>query len=342
MTPQELTNKILAYARQLGFPLAGIAIPGPMASFPVYEEWVGKGHAEGMGYLSRPDTLEKRADSARVLPSARSVLVVGMPYYAQAIEGIQPEQTGHGKVAAYAWGADYHDVIPARLQELADWIGEWVDEPFEYRIYTDTGPILERELAMEAGLGWIGKNSCLVNPKHGSYFLLAEMFLSLELVPENPNQIQDHCGGCQRCIDACPTSCILPNRTIDARRCISYQTIENKGEIDPQVGMAAGDQFFGCDLCQQVCPWNRRFSTWSADPGLRTNPVTRSVDLVQLLATEDAEIKARFAGSPLSRAKPYGLKRNALNVLGNQMALKNDQNGYEHQTGIKDNGTNNV
>ena len=322
MTPSELTSKILANARQLGFPLAGIAIPGPMASFPTFVEWLEGGHAEGMAYLSRPDTVEKRADSTRVLPSARSVLVVGLPYYAQAIEGILPEQTGYGKVAAYAWGADYHDIIPARLQELANRIGEWVDEPFDYRIYTDTGPILERELAVMAGLGWIGKNSCLVNPKHGSYFLLAEMFLTLELLPEKPGHIKDHCGDCHRCIDACPTGCILPNRTIDARKCISYQTIENKAEIDPGVGIAAGDQFFGCDLCQQVCPWNQRFSTLQADPALRTDPLTRSVDLVQLLATEDNEIKDRFSGSPLSRAKPFGLKRNALNVLGNQSALK--------------------
>ena len=160
------------------------------------------------------------------------------------------------RIASYAHGDDYHDILPARMKELVQFIEEQVGGPVQNRYYTDTGPILERDLAQRAGIGWIGKNTCLINPKQGSYFLLSEILLDLELEPDPPFTT-DHCGTCTRCIEACPTDCILPNRTLDARRCISYLTIELKDDIPLELRDKIGDWVFGCDICQQVCPWNR-------------------------------------------------------------------------------------
>src|SRR5512139_3833352 len=180
-----------------------------------------------------------------------------------------------GRVAAYAWGEDYHTVLTERLQQLVVFIETHLGSPFPYRIYTDTGPLLERELAQRAGLGWIGKNTCLINPQAGSYFLLGEVLLGVALEPDAPF-IADRCGSCTRCLEACPTGCILPDRTIDARRCISYLTIELKGIIPVELRPAIGNWVFGCDICQEVCPWNQRFArtqgeaAFTARPGLST------------------------------------------------------------------------
>ena len=191
---------------------------------------------------------------------------------------IPPKKPPAGRVAAYAWGDDYHDTLPKKLQELAAFIEEQAGQPVANRFYTDTGPLLERELAQRAGLGWIGKNTHLINPKAGSFFLLAEILLDLELEPDPPFT-SDHCGTCTRCIQACPTGCILPNRTIDARRCLSYLTIELKDDIPADLRPTLGNWVFGCDLCQMVCPWNRfatREVARSSPPGLACQPPTWS------------------------------------------------------------------
>jgi epoxyqueuosine reductase len=216
-----------------------------------------------MAYLATERSRARRADPREILPECRSILVLATPYSPPDIalsgtsEAREVEAHGlTGHIASYAWGEDYHDVLPARMKELVQFIETQVGGPVKHRWYTDTGPILERDLAQRAGIGWIGKNTCLISPKFGSYFLLSEILLDLALEPDSPF-ITDHCGTCTRCIEACPTDCILPDRTIDASRCISYLTIELKDEIPSELRDKIGNWVFGCDICQIVCPWNR-------------------------------------------------------------------------------------
>jgi epoxyqueuosine reductase len=218
-------------------------------------------------------------------------------------------------VASYAWGEDYHEVLAQRLRLLVDFIETHVGGPVPNRWYTDTGPVLERDLAQRAGLGWIGKNTCLINPRQGSYFLLAEILLGLELEPDSPF-LPDYCGSCTRCIDACPTGCILPDRTLNARRCISYLTIELNGAIPDDLRLQMGEWVFGCDVCQQVCPWNARFASPQGDPAFAPRPGVASPDLIDELALTPQAFNHKFKGSPLKRAKRRGYLRNAAVVLG--------------------------
>ena len=205
-----------------------------------------------MGWMGTGRNRQRRANPKLILPECQSILMLGIAY---SPAPQPPISRGDGQVASYAWGDDYHDVLPERLQAIVTFIEAQVGHSVPNRWYTDTGPILEREIAQRAGLGWIGKNTCLINPNSGSYFLLAEIFLGIELPPDDPIT-SDHCGTCTRCIEACPTNCILPNRTIDANRCISYLTIEEKGPIPVDLRPQMGNWVFGCDVCQQVCPWN--------------------------------------------------------------------------------------
>jgi epoxyqueuosine reductase len=222
-----------------------------------------------------------------------------------------------GRIAAYAWGDDYHLVLPRRLHALVNFIEHRVGHPVANRCYTDTGPLLERDLAQRAGLGWIGKNTCLINPKHGSYFLLAEILLGLPLRPDRPF-VSDQCGTCTRCIQACPTDCILPDRTLDAGRCISYLTIENKNEIPTDLRSPTGDWLFGCDICQMVCPWNLRFASSRGDPALALREdLAVPVLAREILLTQD-EFSRKFRNSPIKRAKRGGYVRNAASALGNR------------------------
>jgi epoxyqueuosine reductase len=221
----------------------------------------------------------------------------------------------HGRIAAYAWGEDYHDVLPGRLRELVKYIEAQVGHPVPNRWYTDTGPILERELAQRAGLGWIGKNTCLINPEQGSYFLLAEILLGIELEPDPPF-IPDRCGGCRRCLQACPTGCILPDRTLDARRCISYLTIELKGSIPGDLRPLIDGWVFGCDVCQIVCPWNR-FAAPEGDPAFNHTLTRPYPDLLEELAMDADDFSLKYRRSPLRRAKRRGYLRNLAVALGN-------------------------
>jgi epoxyqueuosine reductase len=217
-----------------------------------------------------------------------------------------------GKIASYAWGDDYHDILPARMKELVQSIEGQVGGPVKNRWYTDTGPILERDLAQRVGIGWIGKNTCLIHPKHGSYFLLSEILLDLALEPDPPF-VTDHCGTCRRCIEACPTDCILPDRTIDAPRCISYLTIELKDDIPTELREKIGDWVFGCDICQMVCPWNR--FAGEGDPALGSEDPLPSLTEELVITTQ--EFNQRFKRSPVKRAKRRGYRRNVAVVLGN-------------------------
>ena len=316
MTAGQLALIIKQKARQLGFTLAGITSPVPPAHFDVYLRWLDAGRHAEMAYLSDVRAIERRADPRLILPECRSILVLGTPYSNPKTSLPINEPHPRGQVAAYAWGADYHLVLPERLRELVKFIEEQVGQPIPNRWYTDTGPILERELAMRAGLGWIGKNTCLINLHNGSYFLLAEILLGIDLPPDQPFAA-DQCGSCTRCIDACPTGCILPDRFLDARRCISYLTIENKAEIPAELRPLTGSWAFGCDICQMVCPWNVRFAPESGDPAFAPRPEAPNPSLAEELKLTPREFNKKFKDSPLKRAKRRGYLRNIAVAAGN-------------------------
>lgn len=306
-------DEIKAEAARLGFLLAGVAAAQPPPHFAQFQHWVQAGHSAGMDYLSAPRSLDRRAHPARILPDCRTVLVVALPYPPPF-----PLSTPSSpRVAAYARGADYHDLIPPRLEQLTHTAQRITGTPFNALAYSDTGAILERDFASLAGLGWAGKNTCLIHPTYGSYFLLGELLLDLELEPDAPFTA-DRCGRCRRCIDACPTGCILPDRSIDARRCLSYLTIENKGTIPRELRPSVGEWLFGCDICQMVCPWNAKARPVSGLPELAPRLSDIELEPLDLLSLSADGFKQRFAGSPLLRAKRRGLLRNAAVLLGNR------------------------
>lgn len=306
--PTQLKQAIKDKARQLGFILAGVTSCDPPAHFNIFEDWLDKNHHGTMDYLASERSRQRRADPKQILPECKSILILALPY-TPVSPNTQPSSIS---IAAYALGADYHDIIPPRLKEIVEFIEAQVGHPIPNRYYTDTGPILERELAQRAGLGWVGKNSILINPQAGSTFLLAEILLGIGLEPDDPFPT-DHCGTCTRCLDACPTRCILPNRTLDARRCISFLTIENKVNIPEDLRESMGRWAFGCDICQQVCPWNR-FSL-PADPSLQ--PAIPLPILTEDLLLTSSEFNQRFKRSPIQRAKRRGYLRNLAVTMGN-------------------------
>jgi len=275
-----------------------------------------------MGYLATERAVQRRGDPRLILPGCRSILVLGVRYPNPAsISWFQSPSTSlTGRVAAYAWGKDYHLVLVERLRALARFVEERLGQSVPHRYYTDTGPLLERELAQRAGLGWIGKNTCLINPQQGSYFLLAELLLGVELDPDPPFTA-DRCGTCTRCIQACPTGCIRSDRTIDARRCISFLTIEEKGSIPPDLRPLIGNWVFGCDVCQIVCPWNR-FSVPDFEPAFAPRAGLPQVDLGAELGLNVHDFNQKFKVSPLQRPRRRGYLRNIAVALGNS----HDQN----------------
>ena len=316
--PALLSQLVKTEALRLGFQLAGVTTPDPPPHLSVYENWLKDERQGEMGYLATERARQARADPRLLLPECRSILALGIRYPApEPVSGTVPGLSPAGRVASYAWGTDYHEVIPKRLRSLVVFIEEQVGHPVPNRWYTDTGPVLERDLAQRAGLGWIGKNTCLINPGLGSYFLLAEILLGIDLEPDPPF-VPDFCGSCTRCLEACPTACILPDRTIDARRCISYLTIELKGVIPADLRPQMGDWIFGCDVCQQVCPWNQRFAAPQGDPDFAAREGVPRPDLAQELALDEVAFKAKFKGSPVKRAKRRGYLRNVAVALGNE------------------------
>jgi epoxyqueuosine reductase len=305
-----LKQTIEQEARRLGFALAGFTTPEPPPHVQAWRNWLDREQHGAMNYMTDP----RRADPRRLLPECKSILVLAIHYDSPppAGEGLG---VGFGRIAAYAWGKDYHIVLAEQLEALAAFIVEQADQPIRYRWYTDTGPLLERDFAQRAGLGWIGKNTCLIHPKIGSYFFLAEILLSLKLEPDAPFTA-DRCGTCTRCIDTCPTRAILPDRTIDARRCISYLTIEKKGSIPPDLRPKMGNWVFGCDLCQMACPWNHRPES-SPDPAFAPWIGIPSPDLIADLALTPQEFNRKFKDSPIQRTRRRGYLRNIAVALGN-------------------------
>jgi epoxyqueuosine reductase len=298
-----IESLIKAQAYGLGFDLVGIARLGPAETARAFDEWLERGYAGEMDYM--PRTAEKRRDSRLPFPTAKSAIVVGLDY-----GGREP----WGPVARYARGDDYHDVLLERLRLLHARVDEIVGASVSGKAYVDTGPILERDLARRAGLGWFGKNTMLINPKRGSFFFLGELLLDLELEPDAPFA-SDHCGTCRACIEACPTGAIVEERVLDSNRCISYLTIELKGQIPAEWHDAIGEMIYGCDVCQDVCPWNVRFARDLREPAFRARELIAQKSprtlALEILAMEDDTLRAALKGSPMKRAKPRGLKRNA-------------------------------
>ena len=301
-----LEARIKEHARSLGFDPVGITGLGAVESHSMFADWLERGYAGEMGYLERG--AEKRRDTRLPFPGVRSAVVVGLDY-----GGKQPA----GTVARYARGDDYHDVMLRRLEALHHWISGEVGAEVHGKAYVDTGPILERDLAQRAGLGWIGKNTMLLNPTRGSFFFLGSLLLDLELEPDAPFDA-DRCGSCTRCLEACPTEAFVEPRVLDARRCISYLTIEHRSDIAEELRPLMGDLLYGCDICQDVCPWNHKFASVLGDPELAPRGENVSPDPRQLLALTDDAFRARFRGSPIKRAKRAGLARNASIALANR------------------------
>ena len=305
-----LEARVKAQAFGLGFDLVGICTLGPVETARAFDEWLEQGYAGTMDYL--PRSRAKRQDSRLPVSGAISAIVVAMSY-----GGREPS----GPVARYARGEDYHDVMRERLRALHRWLDEESGRPITGKAYVDTGPLLERDLARRAGLGWFGKNTNLLNPSLGSFFFLGALLVDLELAPDAPFEV-DRCGTCTRCLDACPTDAFVAPRILDATRCISYLTIELKGAIPEALREGVGDRVYGCDICQDVCPWNLSFATALPDESpYAPRDTLKAKDAralaLELLGMTQEEFSLAFKDSPMKRAKLRGLKRNAAVVLGN-------------------------
>jgi epoxyqueuosine reductase len=265
-----------------------------------------------MTYLHR--SARRRADVRQVVPSAQTVIVTGTLYNTDRPYSTECADRGRAQIARYAWGDDYHDVIGARMESLLDWMRERSPAAFEARAYVDTGPVQERVYAQYAGLGWIGKNTCVINPEIGSWIFLAAIICSLPLEVDAPSL--DQCGSCTLCIEACPTHAIVAPGVLDSTRCISYLTIERRGDIPEVSRLGIGSHVYGCDVCQEVCPWNAS-APQSADPAWQPRPAWDRADLLTLARQTDDELAAALHGSPMTRARVQGLRRNIAVALDN-------------------------
>jgi len=318
MTPLE--RRIKEQAHALGFELVGIAPATPADGFDRMRDWLNQGFAGEMGYMYRQ--AEARRDPSSILPEVRSVVMVGLNYKPEVRNkdketGRQGDRENRGpaKVARYARGHDYHLVLWEKLNRLKEWIQSEIPG-CRGRGVVDTAPLLERDFARRAGLGWFGKNTMILNKHLGSYFFLGALLLDLELDADRPHDIS-HCGTCTACLDACPTRAFVEPGLLDSRRCISYLTIELHGQIPEHLREPIGDWLFGCDVCQEVCPWNRKAPP-GLEPALQARDDLKSIDLLELLTLPEEEFRQRFRGTALMRAKRRGLLRNAAIVLGNQ------------------------
>lgn len=305
-----LASEIKAEALRLGFQLVGVCPAVDAQGVTHLAEWLEAGYAGEMQYLAARQAAY--AHPKHVLDGVRSVVMLGMNY--ATAEPRMPEP-GEGRVARYAWGTvDYHDLIHARLDELKNFVQQQAPAAL-VRGVVDTAPLLEREFAQLAGLGWVGKHTLLINRQVGSWFFLAALLTDLEVTPDVPFTA-DHCGSCRACLDACPTDAFPQPYVLDASRCISYLTIELKGSMPEELRAGVGDWLFGCDICQEVCPWNRR-APLSQEPGFQPQPELNPVDAAELLKLDEAAFRARFRHTPFWRPKRRGLLRNAAIVLGN-------------------------
>jgi epoxyqueuosine reductase len=311
-SPADARRILEEIAREAGFDLVGVTGAEPLREGGErLREWQEAGMAADMGYMQRP--VELLSDPKKLQKSARSVVSLGVSYY----PGDHPENEGGGRVARYAWGRDYHEVIKARLFRLREDLEEELGVRIKARAFTDAVPLLERSAAQHAGLGFFGRNSCLINNQIGSYFFIADLIVDLDLEPDPPGN--GTCGRCTRCMDRCPTGAIKAPGVVDARLCISYLTIENRGEIPRELRKQVGDWAFGCDVCQEVCPYNKtkasrsRWPEFSREAG--SGPYLKIEEVLKIRTDEEFDV--RFAGTPLTRPARAGLLRNCCVAAGN-------------------------
>jgi epoxyqueuosine reductase len=311
--------EVKAIALECGFSLAGIAAALPVPEASAYEEWVDRGMAGAMGYLT-DHRRQKRLDPRELLASARSILCVGLLYNTPHLSSSNLSDSTLGWISRYAWGEDYHGIVSDGLRKVERRLRERAGPALETKLCVDTAPLLERSYARMAGLGWIGKNTCLIHERTGSWYFLGELLLSVALEPDSPPP--DRCGSCTRCIDACPTAAIAPRGEgpdrhyfVDARACIAYYTIEKKGEIPEAARPGNGFHVFGCDICQDVCPWNARAPVTD---DLRFAPLLPPPPTLESLAAiTEREFRELFAHSPVSRTRYRGFLRNVVVAMGN-------------------------
>ncbi|MBE7210601.1 MAG: tRNA epoxyqueuosine(34) reductase QueG [Gluconacetobacter diazotrophicus] len=311
MTAADVKSALAGRARELGFALCRVAGCRPPPHGEAFGRWLDAGMAGEMSpWLER--SRGKRTDPQAVLPGARSVVVLAMNYW-QGPRTEAQARISAGRIARYAWGDDYHDTIEARLRALDTFLQA---HGGRQRYYVDTGPVLERDFAAEAGAGWQGKSTMLLHPELGTWYFLAELLTTLELEPDEP--VRPRCGSCTRCLDACPTGAIHRDRPLqlDARLCISYLTIEHKGAIPLELRPMMGGRIYGCDDCLDACPWNR-FAQASREATFQARPATAGMPLRDFLSMSDEDFRAAFKGSPIKRAKRRGLLRNVCVALGN-------------------------
>jgi epoxyqueuosine reductase len=299
--PGEVRRK----ARELGFELYGVAGPGPYPEQARLAEWLKRGFAGTMTWMHR--SASRRADVRRLLPSARSVIVTGTVYNVGRRSEVPGSLPDRALISRYAWGDDYHDVIGRRLDALVTWMRDTFEGPLEARTMVDSGPVQERVFARRAGLGWIGKNTCLIHPRFGSWVFLGVIVTNASIEPDAV--IPNRCGTCTACLDACPTGALIEPGLLDARRCLAYLTIEHRGLIPAAFRRLAGRHLFGCDICQDVCPWNAR-AVVSQSPHWRPREGLASPPLESLLRLSDDDLAALIAGTALERAGVAGLRRN--------------------------------
>ena len=304
----ELKTRLVSFARRIGFDSCRIAACGSAPHADQFRKWLDQGGHGEMGYMERGE--EKRCDPQKVLAGARSIIVLGMNYFQGARQADDTPATT-GRIARYAWGDDYHNLIESRLDKIDEFLREFGGQQ---KCYVDTGPVLERDHAAEAGTGWHGKSTMLINERLGTWFFLAEILTTLELPSDKA--VPNRCGTCERCITACPTGAITAPHRLDARRCISYLTIELKGPIPVELRPLVGNRIFGCDDCLDACPWNR-FAQVSRETAFSSRPSTTGVLLRDYLNLEDKEFRMLFRNSPIKRIKRRGFLRNVCVALGN-------------------------
>lgn len=309
-------TQVKAEAHRLGFDLVGITSANPSRRVPAYHNWLKRGYAGEMAYLGRPDRVERRSDPSKVLPEARTIICVGMNYYSRRLAQNVSDDPTRGVISSYARSSDYHTIIEPRLEQLASFLHSITGTGAQHRAYVDTGPVLERAYAADAGLGFIGKNTCLIHPRRGSSLFLGVVLTTAEL-PHCGQTTQVSCGTCTRCLAACPTQAFVAPYVLDARRCISYLTIELEGPIPHELRPLIGNRIFGCDVCQSVCPW-QHFARPSHEDAFKAHSIEREAPLlVDLISLDEPAFRQRFEGTPLWRGKRRRLLRNVAVALGN-------------------------
>ena len=316
----KIKRQIQARANELGFELIGITPAAQSETIARYQQWIESGYAGEMSYLEKH--LPLKTDVRRLLTEAKSVVSLAMNYYTLDPPEVLAQDPGRGQISRYAWGDDYHELIRERLLELVTFIKQTAEIELRTRVCVDTAPIIEREYAQRAGIGWIGKNTNLIHWRSGSWYFLAEVLIDVALESDE-SDLRGSCGTCTRCIEACPTDAIIEPNLLDSRLCISYLTIELKGSIPKALRPKVGNLIFGCDICQEVCPWNSK-AVPTTEPAFQPRDGNLAPQLLSLVGMTQQEFSRRFKGSPIKRAKRRGFLRNVLVAIGNWGTRRSD------------------